>query len=72
MTRSAEGVRVPAPIAGRLDELVSEVEMTWTPGARRFVENRRHMASVHPEVFATLQRIRREGVSLAAGDGCGQ
>ena len=65
VTRSAEGVRVPAPIAGRLDELVSGVEMTWTSEARRFVENRRHVASVHPEVFAALLRIRHEGASLA-------
>ena len=65
VTRSAEGVRVPAPIAGRLDELVSEVEMIWTPEARRFVENRRHVASVYPEVFEALLRIRREGVKLA-------
>ena len=67
VTRSAEGVRVPAPLAGRLDELASEVELTWTPEARRFVDNRRHVASVHPEVFAALQRIRREGASLAEG-----
>ena len=65
VTRSAEGVRVPAPIAGRLDDLVSEVEMTWTPEARRFVENRRHVASVHPGVFEALLRIRREGAGLA-------
>lgn len=65
VTRSAEGVRVPAPIAGLLDELVSEVEMNWTPEARRFVENRRHVASVHPEVFAALMRIRRAGSGLA-------
>lgn len=74
VTRSAEGVRVPAPIAGRLDELVSGVEMTWTSEARRFVENRRHVASVHPEVFAALLRIRHEGASLAErmiADGAG-
>ena len=65
VTRSAEGVRVPAPIAGSLDELVSGVEMTWTSEALRFVENRRHVASVHPEVFAALLRIRHEGASLA-------
>ena len=40
--------------------------MTWTPEARRYVENRQHVASVHPKVFATLRRIRREGVTLAA------
>ena len=65
VTRSAEGVRVPALMAGRLDELVSEVEFTWTPEARRFFENRRHVASVHPEVFAALKRIKSEGASLA-------
>lgn len=65
VTRSAEGVRVPVPLAGRLDELVSEVEMSWTPEARRFVENRRHVASVHPGVFEALRRIRREGLRLA-------
>ena len=65
VTRSAEGVRVPGPLAGRLDELVSDVEMSWTPEARRFVENRRHVASVHPEVFEALLRIRREGAALA-------
>lgn len=63
--RSAEGVRVPTSIAGRLDDLVSEVEMNWAPEARRFVENRRHVASAHPGVFEALLRIRREGVSLA-------
>ena len=68
VTRSAEGVRVPALLAGRLDELESEVELAWTPEARCFVENRRRVASVHPEVFAALQRIRREGVSLAESD----
>ena len=65
LKRSAEGVRVPAEIAGCLDELGPGVQMTWTPEARRFVENRRHVASVHPEVFAGLLRIRREGTSLA-------
>ena len=65
LRRSAEGIRVPATIAGRLDELGSGVQMTWTPEARRFVENRRRVASVHPEVFAALLRIRREGASLA-------
>lgn len=65
LRRSAEGVRVPAAIAGRLDELGLEVQFTWTPEARRFVENRRRVASVHPEVFAALLRIRREGASLA-------
>ncbi len=65
LRRSAEGVRIPAAMAGRLDEVGSEVQMNWTPGARRFVENRRHVASVHAEVFAGLLRIRREGVGLA-------
>ena len=65
VTRSAEGVRVPAAIAARLDNLVSEVEMKWTPEARRFVENRRRVASVHPGVFDALLRIRREGIVLA-------
>ena len=65
LRRSAEGVRVPAAISERLDELGPEVQMTWTPEARRFVENRRHVASVHPEVFAAILRIRREGASLA-------
>ena len=65
VARSAEGVRVPAPIAGRLDELVSEIEFSWTPEARQFVENRRHVASVHPRVFEALLRIRREGAGLA-------
>ena len=65
LKRSAEGVRVPAFIAGRLDELTPRVQLTWTSEARRFVENRRHIASAHPEVFAELLRIRREGASLA-------
>ena len=39
--------------------------MSWTPEARRFVENRRHVASVHSRVFEALVRIRREGVGLA-------
>ena len=67
VTRSAEGVRVPATIAGRLEELVSGVEMTWTPETRRFVENRRHVSKVHSKVFAALLRIRRDGVSHAEG-----
>ena len=65
LKRSAEGIRVPAAIAGRLDELGSGVQMTWTPEARRFVENRRHVVSVHSEVFVALLRLRREGASLA-------
>ena len=65
LRRSAEGVRVPAAVAGRLDELGSVVQMNWTPEARQFVENRRHVALVHPEVFSALLRIRREGARLA-------
>lgn len=65
LRRSAEGVRVPAAIAGCLDSLGPEVLVNWTPEARRFIENRRHMASVHSEVFAALQRIRCEGASFA-------
>ena len=65
VTRSAEGVRVPAPLVGRLEELVSDIEMRWTPEARCFVENRRRVASVHPAVFEALLRIRREGAALA-------
>ena len=65
VTRSAEGVRVPASLARHLDELVSEVEISWTPEARRFVENRRQVASVYPGVFEALLRIRREGAGLA-------
>ena len=65
VTRSAEGVRVPAPLVGRLEELVSDIEMRWTPEARCFVENRRRVASVHSAVFEALLRIRREGAALA-------
>ena len=65
LRRSAEGIRVPAAIAGRLDELGPVVQMNWTPEARQFVENRRKVASVHSEVFSTLLRIRREGASYA-------
>lgn len=65
VTRSAEGVRVPVLLAGLLDELVSEVEMRWTPEARRFVENRQHVASVHSRVFEALGRIRSGGTGLA-------
>ena len=39
--------------------------MSWTPEARRFVQNRRHVVSAHAEVFAALLRIRREGARLA-------
>lgn len=63
--RSAEGVRIPAASAGRLDYLLSEVETSWTPDARRFVENRERVAASHPDVFAALQRIKREGHGLA-------
>ena len=63
--RSAEGVRVPATLVGRLDELVADIEMCWSSEARRFLENRRHVASVHAEVFAALLRIRCEGAGLA-------
>ena len=65
LRRSAEGVRVPPAIAGRLDELGQEIQMSWTPEARRFIENRLHVASVHSEVFAALLRLKREGYLLA-------
>ena len=65
LRRSAQGVRVPVAIAGRLDDAGPGVRMIWTPEARQFVENRRQVESVHSEVFATLARIRRDGASLA-------
>ena len=65
LRRSAEGVRVPAAIAGRLYEMGPGVQMNWTPEARQFVENRRQVESVHSEVFEALARIRRGGASLA-------
>ena len=65
LRRSAEGVRVPAAIAGRLDEMGPEIQMNWTPEARQFVENRRQVESAHSGVFTALARIRREGASLA-------
>lgn len=65
LRRSAEGVRVPAAVAVRLDELGPAVQMNWTPEARQFVENRRRVATIHSKVFAALQRIRREGANLA-------
>ena len=65
LRRSAEGIRIPATIVERLDEVGSSIQMNWTPEARRFVENRQHVASVHSEVFAALQQIRHEGVGLA-------
>ncbi len=65
LRRSAEGVRVPAAIAGQLDEMGPGVQMNWTPEARQFVENRRRVESIHSEVFAAIAQIRREGVSLA-------
>ncbi len=67
LRRSAEGVRVPVAIAGRLDQLGALVQLRWTAEAERFVRNRRHVASVHAEVFAALLRIKREGASLAEG-----
>ena len=67
VTRSAEGVRVPALLSGRLDDLATTIELQWTPEARRFVENRHHVALVYPKVFAALQNIRREGAGLAEG-----
>ncbi|MDE0626331.1 MAG: DEAD/DEAH box helicase [Bryobacterales bacterium] len=39
--------------------------MRWTPEARRFVQNRQHVASVHSRVFEGLRRIRSGGPSLA-------
>lgn len=65
VTRSAEGVRVPSVSAGRLDELAPQVEAKWTPDARRFVENRTWVAASHSDVFAALQRVKREGHDLA-------
>ena len=65
LKRSAEGVRVPARIAVRLDKLCPVVQMNWTPEARQFVKNRQQVASVHSEVFGALLRIKREGASLA-------
>lgn len=65
LRRSAEGIRIPATIVERLDEVGASIQMHWTPEARQFVENRQHVASVHPEVFASLQQIRHEGVELA-------
>ena len=65
VTRSAEGVRVPTQAVGRLKDLSSRVDVAWTAEARRFVENRQHVASVHAEVYAALERIRSEGTSLA-------
>ena len=65
VTRSAAGVRVPVALAGLLDGHVSEVEMRWTPEARRFVENRKHVAAVHARVFEALGQIRSGGPSLA-------
>ena len=65
VTRSAEGVRIPAVVAGHLDDLVPQVEASWTPEARRFVENRNYVAASYPGVFAALQRIRRQGHALA-------
>ena len=75
LRRSAEGVRVPAALAGRVDKCPG-VQMTWTPEARRFVENRRRVASIHSDVFEALSRIRSEGYGLAErmiadGDGLG-
>ena len=65
VARSAEGVRVPTEVVGRLQDLGSRVDVAWTAEARRFVENRQHVASVHAEVYAALERIRSEGTSLA-------
>ena len=65
LRRSAEGVRVPTTLVERVGELYPEVQMSWTPEARRFVENRRHVASVHPGVFGDLLRIKSEGFTLA-------
>ncbi len=65
LRRSAEGIRIPEAIVGRLDEMGSGVQMNWTPEARRFVENRRRVELIHSEVFSALAQIRREGVGLA-------
>lgn len=65
VTRSTEGIRVPAPMVGCLDELIPEVEMTWTSEAERFVENRQRMKLVYPEVLTTLLKIKKEGAGLA-------
>ena len=66
VTRTAEGVRVPAAVAGRLDELFTGVQVIWTPEARRFVDNRQFVATVHPKVLSALLRIKREGTTVAA------
>ena len=67
VTRTAEGVRVPTDVVARLDGLGSRVDVAWTAAARRFVENRRQVASVHSDVYAALERIRSEGTTLAEG-----
>ena len=64
-TRTAEGIRVSPEIAEGLYELESRIKIKWTPDARRFVENRRHINAVHNKVFESLLQIKREGVSLA-------
>lgn len=64
-TRSAGGVRIPASAVAQLDELTDGIEIVWTPEARRFVENRRRIATRHAAAFGALQRIRREGADLA-------
>ena len=65
IARTAEGVRVPAELVGHLYEFGSHVDLAWTGESRRFVENRRYVASGHARVFAALQRIRNEGAALA-------
>lgn len=65
VTRSAEGVRIPAALVGHLDGLSPQVEASWTPEARRFVDNRKWVEASHPGVFAELQRLKSQGHVLA-------
>ena len=65
LKRSAEGIRVPEKLAIRLVELDPDIRLDWTLEARRYVENRRHVTSVHAEVFSNLLRLKSEGAQLA-------
>jgi SNF2 family DNA or RNA helicase len=66
VTRVTEGLRVPISAIPSLGQLEDAVELHWTPGAQRYVENRLQMAAHHAEVFARLQEIKVGGADLAS------
>ena len=60
-----QGLQIPATGVRLLTELNPQLEIIWTPDAKRFVENRVNLAVVHDQVHETIQRIKLGGVETA-------